>query len=129
MKKLLLTFVVALFSCTLNAQSSFEKNLKSNIEKAEKAKTAEDYSNLFENFAQLTKSEFNENWKAYYYAALMKYNEVELLLESKSYELLSDNNWSAFKYLTSISESQKNQEVINLLSFIKSQREKIEKLK
>ena len=100
MKKLLLAFFVVTLSTSAFAQTSFDAKIKENNAKLEKAKTLDEFDNLFTTFSALIPSgDSNNKWKAFYYSAFAQYKKADLLIKSNETASATNANAIAYKYL------------------------------
>lgn len=99
MKKLILAFSLFLFGSMAFAQSTFDKQIKENSAKLNKATTAQEYTALFTEFSNLIRVQDANRWKAYYYAGLSQYKKAEILIKAGDKAGASEANAIAYKYV------------------------------
>lgn len=126
MKKFIFTLVLLTISLFTFAQSNFENKITENVSKLKSAKTTNDYENLYNEFSNLTQVNTPNIWKAYYYAGLTKYSEVDASLKAGKLTGLDENNAIAYKYTMAAFYTQKqNTDIQKLLKLIELQKKMI----
>jgi hypothetical protein len=82
MKKLFLTFSLALVSVTAFAQSAYDKIMKEKIAKIEACKTAQEYEALSNDFRRIADKE-QTKWEPLYYTAFTLVQQGRILMRDK----------------------------------------------
>lgn len=70
MKFLLFVLLTAIFFNTASADDKYEKAMKSNLEKIDEARTADDFIKIANNFERIARAE-NDKWLPYYYTSML----------------------------------------------------------
>lgn len=108
MKKLFLSII---FASNLGfAQTTYQKVMKTNIDKLEKAKTPEDLQSLKDTFHRISEKE--KTWQSYYYAGLAAVRKGRVLMQKGETNDLDFYGDLALKYASKANQlNPKNSEI------------------